>query len=364
MSVKIAYSSQDKTSELIADLKKNLGDIQGKLVVFFASSRYDLEKVGQGLEKCFPGAQVIGCSTSGELISGHMLKNSVVVQVIDAVTVADCAVSLVENIQANDSIAPAFKDFEKHYNRKLPQFSPDQYVGLVLFDGLSGVEEKVMDQIGNLTDLVFVGGSAGDDLKFQKTSVFAHGKAVTDAVVLALLKPTKGYEIIKTQSFKTLSQTLVADEVDEAARTVIKFNGTNSVAAYAAAVGTSVDKVSEKFMSNPVGLMVDGEPFVRSPQQVKDGKMVFYCNIKKDMELSLLASTDIVKDTARAVNKFSGASGIINFNCILRTLELEALKQTEAYGKVFDKIPTIGFSTYGEAYLGHINQTATLLVLK
>jgi hypothetical protein len=364
MSVKIASSSRESISEVTAEIKKAIGEIKGKLVIFFASSKYDLEKVGKSLEKEYPGAEVIGCSTSGEIISGRMLKNSVVVQVLDAETVDDASVSVISRIKENPDPEKSLKDFEKHYQQKLTQMDAEKYVGVILFDGLSGTEEKVMDKLGNLTDLIFVGGSAGDDLKFAKTSVFARGKAQSNAAVLALIKPAKGFAIIKTQSFKSLKKTLRADEVDEAARTVIKFNGRSAVEAYAGAVGTTADRVSEKFMSNPLGLMVNGEPFVRSPQQVKEGKMVFYCNIKQGTELSLLESMDIIKDTRKALEETSGAAGIINFNCILRTLELEAKNQTGEYGKLFSSVPTIGFSTYGEAYLGHINQTATILVLK
>jgi hypothetical protein len=55
--------------------------------------------------------------------------------------------------------------------------------------------------------------------------------------------------------------------------------------------------------------------------------------------------------------------GLINFHCILRTLELKAKGQTAAYGALFTKLPTIGFSTYGESYVGNINQTSTMLLL-
>lgn len=45
---------------------------------------------------------------------------------------------------------------------------------------------------------------------------------------------------------------------------------------------------------------------------------------------------------------------------ILRTLELMARNETANYGKLFSK-PTVGFSTYGEADVGHINRTATMV---
>ena len=81
-------------------------------------------------------------------------------------------------------------------------------------------------------------------------------------------------------------------------------------------------------MSYPLGLMVGDEPYVRSPQGVNNQGMVFYCNIKEGMDLTLLQSTDIVEDTrndlAAKLNELGGnVAGLINFHCILRTLELE-----------------------------------------
>ena len=42
-------------------------------------------------------------------------------------------------------------------------------------------------------------------------------------------------------------------------------------------------------------------------------------------------------------------------------MELKNNGLDKEYGALFENIPTIGFSTYGEAYIGHINQTATML---
>jgi len=115
--------------------------------------------------------------------------------------------------------------------------------------------------------------------------------------------------------------------------------------------------------------LIDGEPYVRTPQQIKDdGSMAFYCSVKEGMELSLLESTDIIEDTRKAITQAKEESGriigIMNFNCIMRKLELERLNLTTEYGNLFSSAPTVGFSTYGEQYIGHLNQTATILVFK
>jgi len=115
-------------------------------------------------------------------------------------------------------------------------------------------------------------------------------------------------------------------------------------------------------MNSPLGLMAGDEPFVRSPQRFDGEKLHFYCGVREGVELSVLKGTDIVADTGAELAKHTFRSLVV-FNCILRTLDLKAQGKTEVYGKLFTG-PTIGFSTYGEAYIGHINQTATILALR
>jgi hypothetical protein len=156
--------------------------------------------------------------------------------------------------------------------------------------------------------------------------------------------------------------------VDKAAREIIEFNGKPAAIAYAETLGVKPDQLADQFMAHPLGLMVGGEPFVRSPQQVVGQSVRFYCGVDEGMKLAVLHSTGIVEDTASALKKAldrnPGTKGLLNFNCILRTLELEAKGQTDACGKVFAGVPTAVFSTYGEEYIGHINQTATMLLFR
>ncbi len=369
MGIKTANSSKQTVDAIVTDLQSQFQGISPKLIVLFASSAIDQDKLINQMKSTFAEAEIIGCSTAGEITSGKMMKGSAVAMALNTDVVEDLKVEVLHGISENSSARTAMDAFEAHYGESAHAMDIKKYVGLVLMDGLSGSEEQIMDSIGDSTNITFIGGSAGDDLKFQNTYVYVDGKAHTDSAVLVLMKLKKGFDIVKTQSFNALDKTLKVTKVSEKDRQVFEFNNMPAVDAYAQAIGVASHEVDTHFMSNPVGVVIDeNDIFVRSPQRSKDGSIIFYCGIPDGMSVSLLESTDIIGDTRNAlaakVEEMGGISGIINFNCILRTLELEQEGNTEAYGDLFKDIPTVGFSTYGEAYIGHINQTATMLLLK
>jgi hypothetical protein len=365
-----AYSTKGTIEEVAQEIKQQVGDFEANMVLFFASSKFEPAKTAETMQNAFANAHVFGCTTAGEIVTGKMLKNAVVAMAFNSKVIGDVKIEVIENLKENgiEGVEKAYAGFENHFGLPMRELDFHKYVGLVLFDGLSYAEEKVMDRMGDLTNVLFVGGSAGDDLKFETTYLYANGKVYTNAAILALLKPTVNFGFIKTQSFCQLSKKLVATKVNEIERTILEFNNKPATIAYAEAVGTTLEKISTRFMHNPVGLMIDDEPYVRSPQQIKDDHMVFYCNVLEGTELALLESADIIHDTQKAIEdkqqEMSSISGIINFHCILRTLELEQKGLIDSYGQIFSDIPTIGFSTYGEEYIGHINQTSTMLVFE
>ncbi|NLL11131.1 MAG: hypothetical protein GX268_09680, partial [Methanomicrobiales archaeon] len=78
MSVKIAKSQNSVINSAVDEIRATLGDTNPALVLFFASSTYEPGEISKAMKKVFSSSTVIGCSTAGEIISGHMLTNSVV----------------------------------------------------------------------------------------------------------------------------------------------------------------------------------------------------------------------------------------------------------------------------------------------
>jgi hypothetical protein len=111
--------------------------------------------------------------------------------------------------------------------------------------------------------------------------------------------------------------------------------------------------------------MIDGQPWIRSPQQVlPDGGIRLGCQVLDGAELHVMQSMDLVADTRREIARVAGVlggtiSGGLAFNCVLRRLELDAKNLHGPFLEAFSGMEMCGFHTYGESWLGHINQTLT-----
>ncbi len=365
MKAKTSFSTLSDPTLAAAALAGEIGDGDNRLLVYFASSQYEPVTLAREMAAAFPGVTLFGCTTAGEIVTGHMLDKSIVAMALGSELVSKVNIVVAEGISSNgrSAIIAAIRSLEGAVGSKLIDLDSEKFAGLVLCDGLTGAEEAVMDEIGNAGNLTFVGGSAGDDLQFKKTHIFVNERAYSDVAVLALLEMAAPFHAVKTQSFRGLAKVLVATKVDQLKREVLEFDGKPAAEAYADALGVSVSELPGKFMRHPLGLVAEGEPFVRSPQAVDGTKVRFYCQILEGMEMQVLESTDIVVDTRKAISNLGAASALLNFHCILRTLELKDKGQCPAYAGLFNSVPTVGFSTYGEAYIGHINQTSTILVI-
>jgi len=368
MTIKIASSEKGSVDDAVQELMSTFGSSNMKMVVYFASTRFDPKEISAKIQSAFPGAANFGCSTAGEIVSGRMLKGAVVAMAFDEESLPDVKVEVVENLSRKIDVNNAFRSFERYFGEAAIEMKPSRYLGIILVDGVSGFEERLMDVIGDKTNVLFVGGSAADDLKFQSTNVYANGKSYTNAAVLALLKPATPFDLVKTQSVREIGEELVVTKANEDLREIVEFNHKPAALAYAEALGVSVEELSACFPYHPLGLIIDGEPYIRGPKHIIGNSVFFACSSVKGMPLSLLESTDLIEDTkealARSKAKLGRISGLIIFNCVYRALELESLHLSGKYGEVFADIPTIGFNSFGEQFIGHMNQTAVMIVFR
>ena len=367
MSVKTVVSTHTDPRACARQLRDGIGDLDPTFVAFFATSKLDPESLGAALRQQFGEVPSIGCTTAGEIGGRRPQEGSVVLLAMDANSIRSAQVEVIDDLANEAATRRAVNALAASRGETASALRPDKYLGMIVHDGLSRAEESIMARITALTNVPFIGGSAGDDLVFRRTFVYANFRPHTDASALALLEPVRRYEILKTQSFAVLDKTLEVTEVDEPTRTVHSFNGRPAAQEFAALLGVPVSELPDNFRKFAVGLVTrEGEPYVRSPQRVQGESLVFYCQLKQGMRLNLLQAQDIVQKTRHDLTSKLASLGsceaIVEFQCINRTQELESQHQSQVYAELFKSIPTIGLATYGESYIGHLNQTSTLLL--
>ncbi len=349
------FSTNNTDVASVADQIAAALPAQPTFLLYFHSIAFSPIDIAEVLKKLYPQVPTMGCSTAGEIMTGHMLEGHLVIAGFSNEQVAEAKVKAI----GQEGVKATYRELTGGAG------DPDlaTHVGIILMDGLASQEEVIMDALGSESDITFVGGSAGDELKFVQTHVAANSELVKHGGALALLHVPGGFDIIKTQSFSSTGKCLLPTKVDRASRAVLEFDGKPATLAYAEALGVPADsELLNSFMAHPLGLMAGDEPFVRAPLRTDNDKLHFSCEVHEGLELSLLQATDIVADTSKSLAQFD-FQALVVFNCILRTLELKAKGKAKDFGELFVK-PTIGFSTYGEAYIGHINQTATILAFR
>jgi len=369
MNIRAVSSAKPTAVQVAEDIKSQLGDFEVKMMVFFASwETYNPKEIGAQMQAAFPQGSVFGCSSHAEINDTKTLKGSVTAMAFNSEAISDVKIEILQNISKGIDVQHAFDSFDAHFKTPMADADYKTYGGIVLVDGLSLKEEDVMDKIGSKTNIMFTGGSASDALKFESTYIYANGQAYTDAALLAVFKAKNGISFIKTQSVDNTGIELKITKADTAKRAIIEFDNKSAVARYAEALGVSVDGVENSFFANPVGLVIGSDVYIRSCQRREGEVLYLYCNVLEGTTLNLLKIKDIIPDTKLAVEdklkELGKISAILDFRCVLRTLQLENEGKTDKYGEIFKGIPTVGFSTYGEEFLGHINQTSTMIVFE
>src|SRR5665647_1165015 len=325
--------------------------------------RFDLDVLASEMRDLFAGVQVVGCTIAGEIGPAGYRDHSISGASFPSESfTATCGhldkLQQFESIQAQSLV----QDLLQKLEGLEPQADTSNSFGFLLIDGLSVREEPVARSLQNaFGKLPLVGGSAGDDLGFTKTQVYYEGAFHTDSAMLALVTTNVPFRTFKTQHFVLTERRVVVTAADAQRRIVFEIDGRPAAEGYAQFIGADVQSLSPaRFATQPVLVLVGGTNYVRSIQKTNpDGSPTFFCAIEEGIILRGARSVDLVGNLEET---FAGIRAAIGYPQlvvgILRKLEMTECGLVDRVEQVFRDNNTIGFSSYGEQYLGvHVNQT-------
>jgi hypothetical protein len=353
----------------IEGIAKEIDQVDIKVVIYFFSSEFEKNEPQKALKRALPNAACIGASMIGGWSTQRAVEKGIVAMSLSSSEVAEVITSFQTGVKENPTRS-AINAIEELKRRLRGQINPNEYLGLIFFDGLC-MGEKIMKEFSmeKRLNIPFVGGAAADELSFVKTLVALDERISGDGLAVMILKMKIPFffnhyvHCVPT----TISFTVTRSETER--RIVWELNGEDAAAYYAKILNLSgVDKLNvDIFAKNPVGVKVGDRVYVRSPSSIVDGKgLYFYCYIESGTKLFLLKRGDIISTTKNILpecNNFlpAGIQGILLFNCVFRYSELKELRKLDEYNKIFSGNNFIGFNTYGEELFIHHNQTLTAI---
>jgi hypothetical protein len=367
LNVRKAHSNAKDAAQAVAELARGLEQPGASVVAFFASSSYDLQSLAEEMSRRFR-VPLIGCTTSGEIAptgyaQGTLTGFSLASRELETHTYLIPSLKDIDSLKI-EGVVDSVLDRLSRVTKDSPEA---RAFGLLLVDGLSVKEEEVIALLANaLRDLPIIGGSAGDDLRLDRTFVYHDGRFISDAALFSLFITTLPFRLIKTQHFVASDRRLVITGATPENRLVHEINGLPAAEEYARIIGKSVGELTPTVFSEyPLMLRLGGQYYVRSIQRVnEDQSLTFFCAIDEGLVLRLARGENLVENLRDAFTdvreEIPNIKLTIGCDCILRRLEVVDKKLEDPVNAILTLNNVIGFSTYGEQFQSvHINQTFT-----
>ncbi len=366
LSVTIGQTTCRDEQQAVSEFFSQVHAADTDVVIFFCSSRYDLARLGTELKSKFP-CPLIGCTTSGEISPKGYQEGGIVGAGFKS-----------GELRIHTRLIPSLDQFHPSRVQQITdeirkelsfstRFDRNTMFGVLMIDGLSMFEEHVISSLhSSLNGVSIIGGSAGDDLRFEQTMVYSDGRFIPNAAVFSLFETTLPFYVFNTQHFRPTEKKLVITEADPSRRIVSQINAEPAAQEFARILDMPVSALNPRVFSKyPLMLKIGDSWYVRSIQKVnEDGSLSLFSAIDVGLVLTVGQGENLVVNFENTLHRISrevpNLRLIIGCDCILRRLEIVENGLGNQIDDLLCDTSFIGFSTYGEQYdCVHVNQTLT-----
>jgi hypothetical protein len=363
----VACTRAPAINDAVRELKTGLTGAYRHIVAFF-SVDYDAAELAVELEAAFPNVAVSGCSTSGGIGPTGLMESGVLLIAfpregfrIHTGVIEDVGASGVE--RASEIV----RGLKARIGAADSGSLSERVFGIMLVDGLSNVEETLVAAVHwAFGDMQLIGGSAGDGLMFQQTSLIHGGRVLKRAAILLMVESDFSFRVFKTSNFEPTQIKLVVTAADTEGRTVHELNAEPAAREYASAIGLMLDDLGPfSFASYPLVVKVGGDYYCRSIRNMNpDGSLSFFCAIDEGLVFTVARPKDMLSSTERTLadldRSLGGLDLVLGFDCVLRRLDAENRQIRRQMEDLYKTYGVVGFHTYGEQHNSmHLNQTLT-----
>ena len=378
--------SADAIAEVLDACAAALGGKRPLAGLLYAAVDHDHQTLLDGIEARYPGIQLIGCTTHGEISSDGFAEDSVALMLLHSDRVQFRA-GIGEHTRTNPEAAA------QAVAQAMDGLDAPVRLCIALPEGIGGVEADapctiplgLVDALGDALgpDVPVCGGLAADQMQFEQTIQFCNGRVYTDALpVLLAAGPlhvatglASGWEPLGQAHRLTDVDGLLVRAIDgEPPRDVWRSyfgvdahtGAPNFFAVYPGEDGAPGG--DEYYLSSPSRFQEDGSMVTMTP--VTPGARIRFTSATRDQ---LLDGVALSAERARAAYPGSAPEAALVFSCASRPALLGTRVRNETdrlQEQVGVGLPAVGFYTYGEicplpaspAPVHHVSTFVTVLI--
>lgn len=354
MKVGIAYSTLNDSRRAGRMVAEEAVESSGEpaLTFLFTTDAYDQEVVYEAVKEVVATSKMVGFCAGGIIAAGGVLR-----QGVGVCTLSGDELRVATSLQTGLSADP--RGAGRRAGEALLASDLEHGTVFMLPDGFAANISQVVRGLYNMMgpEFRYVGGGAGDNLRFFKTYQFTEAGVESDALAVALLDGVT----IQTgigHGWKPTGDPVIITVAE--GKRVFEMDGRPAFEVYSERLGgIPVDKFAEYGMRHPLGIPdIAGNYLIRDPLAVNDDQSIdFVTEVPRNAVVSIMeGDVTTLIDMARAVaqaaaQEMAKPQFILLFDCISRYLfmdeefagELEAIR--EAVGV---EVPILGSLTFGE----------------
>lgn len=390
--ISAASATAEAAAEALDDATAQLdGDDDIALAIVMGSPDYDVPTLVDAVQDRIGDVPLVGSTSAGEFTDERVTEGGLVVALVasDGLTVAS---SLADGVSTD-----VFGTVQTAVNGlpEIAEMDGEHTAAITFHNGLAGKGEEITLITRQLLgEVPLAGGSAGDDLELEETTVFTEDGVSTDGVAIVVLAGDKPFGLAANHGHTTLSETYEVTAAD--GNVLHELDGEPAFEVWKREIA---DTAREEYGLDVGALTPDDEEFavllnqfelgletsdgsykIRWPAMTDstDGPLKFATAISEGSEVRIMHSPKEEQiESARgaaadSLANFDGdeVSGALVFDCVCRGLILG-----DEFGTAVEEIanelgvPVAGFETYGEismpvdARSGYHNTTTSILLL-
>lgn len=388
--ISTATGTAAATNQALDSARDQLGSgVTPSLAVALSDPEYDAGTIVDTIQDTVGDVPILGATTAGEFTDQETTDGGLVIALIGTDGLA-VSTALAEGV-SEDVFGTV-----QHAVDGLPdqdELGGDYAAAITFHNGLAGKGEQITLVTNQLLgDIPLAGGSAGDALALEETTVYTERDMSSDGVAIALLGGETPFGLAANHGHVPVSETF---EVTAAEENVIhEIDGKPAFEVWKREIADvaaeeydiDVESVSDDELAELLTKFELGIPTGEDTHKIRwpgltdstDGRLTFATGVPEGSEVQIMHSpkagqVESAGDAARDALTDLGAddaAGALVFDCVCRELILGE-EFDEAVAEIATEIeaPLAGFETYGEICMhpdetsGYHNTTTSILLL-